>query len=282
MISPKALVQSLKLRPKKSWGQNFLIHRNSAEKILRWANLPSEQTVLEVGPGLGALTEILLENGHHVIALEKDPKLFEYLQARWPQHPRLDLVQQDALKTNYKDLLSKQKDRRVWFISNLPYAISSPLLEKFLSVKNSIHQMVLLLQDEVVKRITALPGTKDYGRLTIWVQTLCQVEPGIRLKPGSFFPEPEVSSKLVRLSPRETPLVPEDELSIFLKLVAYLFQNRRKSIRKSLKKFLPAKKSLETILKKADLLGQERPETLSIQKLHHLSRLTQIEIHNQD
>jgi 16S rRNA (adenine1518-N6/adenine1519-N6)-dimethyltransferase len=265
-----SLVQFLRdhdIRPSKKLGQNFLIHAEGGDKIARWAGVRPGETVLEIGPGLGALTEALLRAGARVIAVEKDRRLVEVLRERWKGSSEIELILGDALAIDLGGLLKRSS--RV--VANLPYSISTPILERFLESAERTGEMVFLLQEEVVDRLTAGVGTKEYGRLSIWVQTICATERGPRIPKGSFHPAPDVESRLVRLKPLVEPLVPQDRLEPFFRFVALLFQHRRKSIRNGLKDagFDPAR--IDRALAETGIEAGCRAETLAIEALHRLN-----------
>jgi 16S rRNA (adenine1518-N6/adenine1519-N6)-dimethyltransferase len=271
MTSPKQTLREIGLRPKKALGQNFLVHSESADKIAAWAGAQEGDTVLEIGPGLGALTDALGRLGCSVVAIEKDRDLVAWLTKRWPDALWLKIIHGDALKLDARPFKMPLTKLRV--VANLPYSISTPILERLLDQMDCFADMVLLLQEEVVDRITAKPGTHDYGRLTIWIQTLCETERGPRITRGSFHPEPDVESRLVRLTPRNEPLVPAAELPDFLKTVGFLFQHRRKTIRNALRDARQADWDPDRALSTAGIDPQRRPETLTIAELRTLAGL---------
>ncbi len=270
MSSPQRILRDRGLRPRKALGQNFLVHADSARKIAAWAEVSAGERVLEIGPGLGALTEALLERGCRVLAVEKDRNLFDYLKERWPESSQLELHCADILEANL-DLLFPMGER-FSVVSNLPYSVSTPILEKLLSTRARIARMSLLLQLEVVERILAEPGSKNHGRLAIWIRTFCDVEKGPRVTPGSFYPVPDIDSALLRLTPLAAPRIPEAEVPAFQEMVALLFQHRRKTVRNALKDAKKAAWDVEASLTKTRIDSQRRPETLTIAELHDLAR----------
>lgn len=268
MISPKNFILSSGFKPKKLLGQNFLVHAEGGEKIVRFAGIQPGDSVLEIGPGLAALTTALLKAGANVTSIEKDDRLVEELKLHGPQDPNFHLIHQDALQFQFDQLPHSTKKWKV--AANLPYSVSTPLLEMLLNQIDQIESMVLLLQEEVVDRICAPSGGKEYGRLSIWVQMLCEVERGFRVPRGSFFPVPDVESRLLRLIPRAVPLVPLKDQKDFLNLVALAFRHRRKTVRNALKDEGVPTEKIESALAviKIDLL--RRAETLTIQNFYAL------------
>ena len=232
MSSPKHILQNIGVQASKKLGQNFLLQPNTARKILRWANPPKHSNILEIGPGLGAMTKVLLEE-HSVIAIEKDHRLALYLMEEI-KNERFHLIEQDALDISF-DTLTETLTPPYSVISNLPYSVSTPILEKLLQKKELFHSMCFLLQEEVVGRICASPNTKVYGRLSIGIQLFCEVEKGPKIAPNQFFPVPEVDSRLLRLTPRAQPLLDKPDGDLFLAFIGLLFQQRRKTLGRVLK-----------------------------------------------
>jgi len=265
MSSPQQILRSLRMRPRRTWGQNFLVQDAAAERILAWANPEPQSTVVEIGPGLGALTKVLKTVAQRVISIEIDLKLQAYLRKQFGQESWFTLVPGDALEIDYQQLL-KNEASPIYLISNLPYRISTPVLERLLLVRFLFAEMVFLLQKEVVERIQAKPGGSDYGRLSIFIQTFCDVEAGPIFSKGNFHPVPDVDSQMIRLRPLAKPRVSELEQEFFFSIVKLLFQHRRKTTRSCLRL---AKRdwNFEQALEQSKISGDRRPETLSIEEL---------------
>ena len=228
-------LQEIKVSPVKKLGQNFLHDQNVARCIVEEAQLSAEDYVVEIGPGLGALTELLLESGAHVLAIEKDTRLANFLRAHLA-HPRLEVLNEDALDFDVRTLFCR---RRVKLVGNLPYNISSPLLMKYVAHPSPISLWLLTLQREVAARLSASPSTRDYGALTLRVQLHHRVE-YVRTIPASvFIPEPEVASALVRIVPRDPfELRPCDD-DLLMKLLRRGFAQRRKQLQKAVGTLVP-------------------------------------------
>src|SRR5205807_4811273 len=222
----RATLQEIRVSPVKSLGQNFLHDQNLARWIVDQAKIESEDFVVEVGPGLGALTELLLAKGARVLAIEKDKRLADYLRNKF-QNAALDIVHADALEFDPRILFTQAK---VKMLGNLPYYISSQLLIKFLEYPSPISLWLFMLQKELAKRLVAAPATSDYGALTLQIQLHHRVEYLRKVPASVFLPKPDVDSALVRISERDPRELPACNRKIFQKLVRRGFSQRRKQL----------------------------------------------------
>jgi len=249
---------------KKRFGQNFLVDGNIINRIIRAVNPQSGEHLVEIGPGLGALTTHLVNRDSQLDVVEIDRDLAEKLQHQYGDMPNFKLHLIDALKADFGALANPELALRV--IGNLPYNISTPLLFHLLTFKDAIHDMHFMLQKEVVDRLASAEGHKAYGRLSIMVQYHCHVEPLFVVPPSAFNPPPKVESAIVRLRPRDRK-VPVKDPVLFAQVVNTCFQQRRKTIRNGLKlilKELPA-----NCLSNIDL--GRRPETFSVEEFIELA-----------
>ena len=229
----RATLKEIGVWPAKALGQNFLHDQNLARWIVDQAQITPEDYVVEIGPGLGALTRFILEKGAHVLAIEKDARLVKFLRSRFGDE-RLEIVNTDALKFDPRVLFAH---RCVKLIGNLPYNISSPLLAKFLEYPSPISLCLLTLQKEMAMRLSASPCTHDYGALTLRVQLHHRVK-YLRSVPSTvFLPRPDVDSAVVRLVPRDPLELPEHDDELLLKLIRIGFSQRRKQLRKLLREY---------------------------------------------
>jgi 16S rRNA (adenine1518-N6/adenine1519-N6)-dimethyltransferase len=250
-------------RPKKRFGQHFLHDRNVVGRIVATLAPQAGDHVVEIGPGTGALTRELLARITHLDAVELDRDLLARLDAEFPRE-RLTLHQGDALKFDFCQLTPGSGKLRL--IGNLPYNISTPLLFHLLDQAACIKDMLFMLQKEVVERLRAVPGGKDYGRLSVMIQYRCAVEKLFDVAPGAFTPPPKVDSAVVRLVPHAKPPVAVDDPARFVLLVRAAFANRRKTLRNNMKGLLSAEDMLA--------LGIDpvrRAETLSLAEFASLS-----------
>jgi 16S rRNA (adenine1518-N6/adenine1519-N6)-dimethyltransferase len=226
----RTTLQEIRVSPVKTLGQNFLHDQNLARWIINQAEIVPDDYVVEIGPGLGALTKLALEKGANVLAIEKDTRLANFLRERL-SHPRLEVMNTDALKFDPRVLFSH---RRVKLLGNLPYNISSALLSKFLEYPSPISLWLFMLQKETARRLSALPSTHDYGSLTLHVQLRHRVQ-YLRTIPATvFLPKPEVDSALVQILPRDPLELPARDDELLTKLIRSGFSQRRKQLRKRL------------------------------------------------
>ena len=220
------------LRAKKNLGQNFLLDLNLTHRIARAAGSLTDVDVIEIGPGPGGLTRALLSEGaQHVYAIERDPRCIEALQELIAASGgRLHLMEADAMTVDIGKIGASPRH----IVANLPYNIATPLLLKWLRQADQIKSVTCMFQREVADRLTATPGTKAYGRLSIIAQWLCDVRPEFNVPPEAFTPSPKVTSTVVTLTPRTTPLAPA-QWNHLESVTAAAFGQRRKMLRVSLK-----------------------------------------------
>jgi 16S rRNA (adenine1518-N6/adenine1519-N6)-dimethyltransferase len=228
-------LREIRVAPVKTLGQNFLHDQNLARWIVQQARISAGDFVVEIGPGLGALTEPALASGAHILAIEKDARLANFLRAHFINRP-LEVVRDDALHFDLRRLLPRGPAR---LLGNLPYNVATPILLRFLETATPITLAVLMLQKEVAARLSAAPRSKDYGILSLIVQAQCRVELLRTIPAKVFLPAPEIESALVRLTPRERGELPDHDLEILNVLVRRGFSQRRKQVAKLLKEFVP-------------------------------------------
>jgi len=249
-------VSELPHRARRRFGQHFLHETAVIDRIVRAAALKSGDAAVEIGPGLGALTGALLEATGRLDVIELDRDLAAKLQARFdPEAVRVHQV--DALGFDFVDLSRERGPLRV--VGNLPYNISTPILFRLVDAGAAIRDMHLMLQKEVVERMAASPGGRDYGRLSVMVQFRCRVEVLFSVGPGAFRPPPKVHSAVVRLEPLDPPAVPVSDVRNFERVVSLAFGMRRKTLRNSLRPVLS-----RTEIEAAGVDPGARPETLDL------------------
>jgi len=261
------------VRAKKHLGQHFLIDRRVCRRIVHAANLSEGEVVLEIGPGRGALTTVLLEQAAKVIAVEVDEKLADELQSRFPSS-KLRLVAADILKTNISELLDQEGlTGKLRVFGNLPYNIATAVIQHLIGFRSWISDMIVMLQREVVDRILSVPGSKQYGYLSVVVQYHCEASRLFTVAPQAFRPVPKVYSTVVHLKVREQPPVKVADETFFFQLVSACFAERRKTIQNNLKRASARLKlnHIEVSLEKLGIDPRRRAETLS---LNEFARLT--------
>jgi 16S rRNA (adenine1518-N6/adenine1519-N6)-dimethyltransferase len=256
-----ALLNRLNKKPCKRASQNFLIDKHVLDQMLNASAISEKDYILEIGPGPGALTEALLETHAHVIAVERDHDFARELLT-W-NHPRLKVFDEDILKTPIDALFSKQNSNKV--VANLPYHITTPILEKLLSYGTLFKTLTIMVQKEMADRMVALPGTSNYSSLTIFLQTQVTIEYNFTVNANCYYPKPSVNSSVITLTLRDEPLVPLSNQKFFA-FIQTLFQQRRKMMRAALSKELK-KEVTEEILHTLNLPPTTRAETLSIETL---------------
>lgn len=242
----------------KSLGQNFMHDANQLRRIVAAAELTREDKVLEVGPGLGPLTELLVANAGEVLAIEKDRRLVEVVRERFAQAKNLNLVHDDALEF----LRRERRDWGEWkLVANLPYSVASPLMVELAESPPVL--MTVTLQSEVARRLTAKVGSKDYGVLTLLLQLHYEAGGVFKIPPGCFFPEPEVESACISLRRRERPLLAKELRATFERIVKRSFSQRRKMMMKLLRGDWPAER-LAAGFEGANISEQARAEHVDL------------------
>ena len=255
-------------RPKKHLGQNFLVNPETLKIILDAGAVTGSDTVIEIGAGLGCLTEVVAQHAERVIAVEVDELLYNALASQFSTNSRVQLLNADILKLEINSLLShgtRTTPPTFKVIANLPYSITTPILWRLFAHHKQIHSCVLMMQKEVAERIVAGPGGKDYGALTIGVGYYAEATLIATLSPENFYPAPKVDSALLRLEMRKTPKVTVENEEFFFKVVRTAFRTRRKMLKNAL---VRGKFSSEEVLAAAfEELGiapERRAETLDI------------------
>jgi 16S rRNA (adenine1518-N6/adenine1519-N6)-dimethyltransferase len=219
-------------RAKKRLGQNFLVDETYARRIVNALGPRAGETVMEIGPGQGALTALLVESEARVVAVELDRELVPVLRGRFEGRGKFELVEADALGVDFCAAVAPATSARV--VANLPYNISTAILQRLIEQRQCVPEMVLMLQREVVERITAPPGTAERGYLTVLVEAFCEAEALFDVPPGAFRPVPKVWSTVARLRTRGVEAGSFDE-KLFLRLVSVGFAQKRKTILNNLR-----------------------------------------------
>ena len=271
----KKIMRTNSVFAKKMFGQNFLIDDNILQGIVDSANVNEQDTVIEIGPGLGNLTHYILEKGANVIAFEIDTDMIQILNDRFNNNSKLKIINKDILKVNMEEYL---RNNKVKIIANLPYYITSPIIFKLLEYRKNIHSITIMIQKEVADRINAKPHSKDYGVLTINTNYMADVEKIINVPNTSFIPAPNVTSSVIKITPNE---IKENELGIkdeeiFKELVKKAFSARRKKLSNSLQNSginNMCKQDIENMLEQVGLNLNCRAEEVSIEQYAKMANI---------
>lgn len=249
---------------KKSFGQNFLVDENYIDKIISSLELQKNEAVIEIGAGRGALTEKLVESGANVVAIELEKDMIEVLRERFSQNSNFYLIEADALKIDFAELQKTHfPNQKIKLVANLPYYISTAILQKLIEQREVFLEFVLMFQREVVERITAEIVNSERGFLTVLVENYLETEKLFDVPPTAFRPIPKVWSAVVSLKPLENSEIKDEKL--FREIVSSAFLQKRKTILNNLKNFQPnAKFDWQNILENAEIEPQRRSETLTI------------------
>lgn len=265
----RAILQQLDASPNRLLGQNFLVDKNARDKILTTARVNESDAVLEIGPGLGALTCKLVGAAGQVAAVEKDRVLFDYLQAHG-NSPNLHLVSGDALRVDWSTLALP--DENVKVVANLPYSISKPFLRRvYEEWRPHLQSATLMLQKEVAERLVARPSTGAFGPMAIMAGLWSETKIAFHLSPGAFFPPPEISSSVVHIVLRDSPRVVVDNEKFFWRVVTAAFTQRRKQLANTLRAVVSDKAILTTAMLELNIDPQRRGETLSLEEFAALA-----------
>ena len=257
----KHILRAFDLHASRRLGQNFLISPGVVRAVVEAAGIEAGDLVLEIGPGIGTLTQGLLEAGAKVTAVELDKKLPAVLAETLRGYEHLNIVQGDILKTNIPALMG---DKPFKVAANLPYYITTPILLSLLEQNLPITHIVTMVQKEVAERMTASPGGKDYGALSVAVQYYTEPEIVLDVPPSCFFPAPEVDSAVIACTLRKTPAVAVKDDNLFFRVVKASFGQRRKTLSNALKPLGVPKEKIESALRNAKIDASRRGETLSL------------------
>jgi len=254
------------IRAKKSLGQNFLKDPYYLAKIANSAMIVPSDFVLEIGPGFGDLTGGLAARAGIVRALELDGRLIPLLRKKFADSRNVEIVQVDALQYPYDSLDGKWK-----VVANLPYYISTPIIQKLLGHRDKFDRLTLTLQKEVAERIASPPGGKDYGFLSVLVQLYSEPHIEFMVPAGAFTPKPDVDSAVITLAIRCAPAASLDDEDYFIRVVKAAFSQRRKTLRNSLKQLDPPEEKMAAMLAKTGIDLSRRAETLSVREFAALA-----------
>ena len=251
----------------KKFGQNFLIDTHVLDKIVRAAEITPEDYVLEIGPGIGTLTQYLCESAKHVFAVEIDDNLIPILQDTLSPYDNVTVIHNDVLKLDINKLVEEKcEGKRIKVVANLPYYITTPILMGLFESHVPMESVTVMVQKEVAQRMQALPGGKDYGALSVAVQYYTEPDIVLDVPPKSFLPAPAVTSSVIRCVLRDKPPVDVIDEKLFFRVVKAGFAQRRKTFANTMKTTGLSKDRIEELLAKANIDGQRRGETFTLQE----------------
>lgn len=251
------------IKMSKKLGQNFLIKRGIVDEIVHAAELTVGEPVLEVGPGIGTLTQGLAQSGADVTAIELDHRLLEVLDTTLASYDNVRIIHGDVLKLDVPTIMNHKPFK---VVANLPYYITTPIIMSLLESKLPIERLVVMVQKEVALRMVAKPGTKDYGALSVAVQYYTEPDIVLDVPPKSFLPAPAVTSSVIRCVLRDKPPVDVIDEKLFFRVVKAGFAQRRKTFANTMRTTGLSKEQIDDILVKANIDGQRRGETFSLQE----------------
>ena len=276
LTSPKATAEIVKkydFKFRKSFGQNFLIDSNVVKKITDAADIKDDDVVLEIGPGIGTLTQHLAYAAGKVIAVEIDNRLIPVLEETLAPYDNIELINEDILKLDLDELLTTHKGSgRIKVIANLPYYVTTPVVTELLERSTLIESLTVMVQKEVAQRMDASAGTKDYGALTLAVRYYSEPHKITDVSPNCFMPRPDVTSAVIQLNIKKERITVADEKLMF-KIIKASFGQRRKTLLNSLKNsdIAISKEQWESILERAGISAGVRGETLSLEDFARLA-----------
>ena len=256
----------LGIRPHKRLGQHFLIDADVIQRMVTAAAICPEDNVLEIGPGLGALSELLVKQAGQLILVETDATLADRLAVRFTHDGHVQMIVADFLRLDLKEMFQAQSLK---VVASLPYNAATPILFRLLDHRTQFPQATVMLQREVAERITASPGTKAYGVLSVLIQLYATTEAVCSVGPRSFFPAPQVHSQVIKLIFHQEPRVAVADEGLFRRIVKAAFNQRRKTLRNALRGVGGA--DLEAVGQRADIDLQRRGETLSLEAFARLA-----------
>lgn len=275
----KSIMKKYNIRANKSLGQNFLINSEVVENIINSSEITKEDMVIEIGPGLGTLTKYLLERAGKVLCIELDSKMVKILNDRFSIYDNFEIINADVLKINLNEIINENKKqekiKKVKVVANLPYYITTPIIMKLLEEKLDIESITVMIQKEVADRLIETPGGKNTGAITYTVYYYCDSEKIMEVPNSSFIPEPEVTSKVIKMNLRDKPAVEIKNPQIMFRIIKSAFMQRRKTLLNALtntKVFINKDEGLK-ILKKLNLSENVRAEELSIQDFANIAKI---------
>src|SRR5574344_1294895 len=275
----KFIMKKYNISANKSLGQNFLINDEVVENIVAASNINESDLVIEIGPGLGTLTEYLLQKAGKVLAIELDERMLKILNDRFFQYDNFEVINQDVLKVDLNEIIKNEKQndkiKSVKIVANLPYYITTPIIMKLLEEKLDIESITVMVQKEVAQRLIATAGDKLAGAITYCVYYYADSEKIMIVPNTSFIPEPEVESEVIKLNIRKEPSVKVENEELFFKVIKVSFMQRRKTLINALTNggMVKNKEQAKNILEQMNLDANVRGEALTIEQFAKIAEL---------
>jgi 16S rRNA (adenine1518-N6/adenine1519-N6)-dimethyltransferase len=266
--STRSIVEKYGFRFTKSLGQNFLTDLRVVDDIIAGAEITKDDSVIEIGPGVGTLTRQLLEHAGKVTAIELDEELIPILTEELKAYDNFTLIHGDAVKLDLKAIADGV---RVKFVANLPYYVTTPIIAGILSSGMDFDSLTIMVQKEVAERMAAIPGTKDYGSLTILVRYYCDIKVVRNVPPSAFIPRPKIDSTVIRLNKLDKPRAEVEDEKLFFNIVRHSFNMRRKTLVNGLKSMGLSRETIDEAMAECGIDSKVRGETLSVEKFAELS-----------
>ncbi|MCX7904114.1 MAG: 16S rRNA (adenine(1518)-N(6)/adenine(1519)-N(6))-dimethyltransferase RsmA [Caloramator sp.] len=267
------IVKYFEFKFNKNLGQNFLIDENILKKIIDAAELDENSTVIEIGPGIGTLTQEMAKRCKKVVAVEIDKNLIPILEETLGNFKNIKIIHADALKVDFNKIIEEENLENVKVVANLPYYVTTPIIAKLLNEKVKISSMIIMIQKEVADRILAKPNTDEYGTLSLLCQYHCDIKKICKVSPNCFVPPPRVESMVIRLNIRDKKRVDVLDEALFFNIIKSAFNMRRKTLSNSLKSIVKDENALLKALEEANIDPKRRGETLSIEEFANLSNI---------
>ena len=270
------IMKKYKIKANKSLGQNFLISEQVVNKIVECSSITKEDLVIEIGPGLGTLTKELLEKAGKVICIELDKKMIKILQDRFSLYENFEIIHADVLNVRLNKIIKDEKEKgfkSAKIVANLPYYITTPIIMKLLEDRLDLESITVMIQKEVADRLIAIPGQKETGAITYSVYYYATAEGILEVPNDSFIPEPEVTSKVIKLTLRKEPPVEVKSRGVMFKIIKSAFMQRRKTLLNALtntKVFMSKDEGLK-ILKELNLDENVRAENLTLENFAQIT-----------
>ncbi|SFB14835.1 16S rRNA (adenine(1518)-N(6)/adenine(1519)-N(6))-dimethyltransferase RsmA [Clostridium frigidicarnis] len=265
----REIVEKHKFKFSKSLGQNFLIDDTVLDDIIVGSGINEDDFVIEIGPGVGTLTRVMLPRAKKVTAIELDSDLIPILIEELNEFPNFQLIHNDALKVDFNEIIGDEES--VKLVANLPYYVTTPIIVRLLTKGYNFKSLTIMIQKEVAERIDSEPNCKEYGSLSVLVQYHCNTKIVRKVSPTSFLPRPKVDSIVIRLDKLDKPRVEVEDEKLFFKVVRASFNMRRKTLWNALKPLGLSKEDLESAFIESGIDQKRRGETLSLEEFATLA-----------